>query len=118
MTVPTAIAQTPPRPHLLTIYPMTRMGGTAQLRLNKAALQGQVVVLSRMVAPVFRRLVLHRAVDVALAVAPRHVVDVVHVVAAVALHLVVGVAVLRRNVLLPDRLHKHLTPGPSANYDA
>ena len=47
-----------------------------------------------------------------------HVVDVVHVVAAVALHLVVGAVVLRRNVLLPDRLHKHLTPGPSANYDA
>ena len=90
MTVPTAIAQTPPRPHLLTIYPMTRMGGTAQLRLNKAALQGQVVVLSRMVAPVFRRLVLHRAVDVALVVAPRHVVDVVHKVAALALHLDVG----------------------------
>ena len=90
MTVPTAIAQTPPRPHLLTIYPMTRMGGTAQLRLNKAALQGQVVVLSRMVAPVFRRLVLHRAGDVTLVVAPRHVVDVVHKVAALALHLDVG----------------------------
>ena len=71
-----------------------------------------------MVAPVFRRLVLHRVVDVALAVAPRHVVDVVHAVAAVALHLVVGVVVLRCNVLLPDRLHKQLTPGPSANDDA
>ena len=60
----------------------------------------------------------HRPVNVTLAVAPRHVVYVVHAVAAVALHLVVGVVVLRRNVLLPDRLHKHLTPGPSANYDA
>ena len=57
------------------------------------------------------------SLDVALAVASRHVVDVVNAVAAVALHLVVGVVVLRRNVLLPDRLHKHLTPGPSANYD-
>ena len=56
--------------------------------------------------------------DVALAVAPRHVVDVVHAVAAVALHLEVGVVILRRNVLLPDRLHKHRTTGPSANYDA
>ena len=37
--------------------------------------------------------------DVALAVAPRHVVDVVHAVAAVALHLEVGVVILRRNVL-------------------
>ena len=61
---------------------------------------------------------LHRVVDVALAVAPRHVVDVMHAVAAVALHLVVGVVILRRNVLLPDRLNKHLTPGPSAHYDA
>ena len=71
-----------------------------------------------MVAPVFRRLLLHRAVDAALAVAPRHVVDVVHAVAAVALHLVVGVVGLRRNDLLSGRLHKHLRPGPSANYDA
>ena len=97
---------------------MTRLGETALFRQSKAALQGQVVVLSRTVAPVFRRLVLHRAVDVALAVAPRHVVDVAHAVAAVALYLVVGVVVLRRSVLLPDRLHKHLMPGPSANYDA
>ena len=43
---------------------------------------------------------------------------VVHAVAVVPLHLVVGVVVLRRNVLLPDRLHKHLTQGPSAKYDA
>ena len=77
-----------------------------------------MVVLSWMVAPVFWRLVLHRVVDVALAVAPRHVVDVVHSVATVALHLVVSVVILRRNVLLPDRLKKHLTPGPSAHYDA
>ena len=77
-----------------------------------------MVVLSWMVAPVFWRLVLHRVVDVALAVAPRHVVDVVHAVAAVALHLMVGVVIIRRNVLLPDRLNKHLTPEPSAHYDA
>ena len=97
---------------------MIRLWETALLRLSKAALQGQVEVLSRTVAPVFRRLVLHRAVDVALAVAPRHVVDVVHAVVAVVLHLVVGVLVLRRNVLLRDWLHKHLTPRSSANYDA
>ena len=97
---------------------MTPLGETALLRLTKEALQGQVVILSRMLAPIFRRLVLHRAVDVAHVVAPRHVVDVVHAVFAGALHLVVGVVVLRRSVLLPDRLHKHLTPGPSTNYDA
>ena len=68
-----------------------------------------------MVAPVFWRLVLHRAVTVALSVAPRHVV---HAVAVVALHLVVGVVVLCHNVLLPDRLHKHLAPGASPHYDA
>ena len=97
---------------------MTPLGETALLRLTKEALQGQVVILSRMVAPIFRRLVLHRAVDVAHVVAPRHVVDVVHAVVVVVLHLVVGLVVLRRSVLLPDRLHKHLTPGPSVNYDA
>ena len=74
--------------------------------------------MSWMVAPVFWRLVLNRVADVALAVAPRHVVDVMHSVAAVALHLVVGVVILRRSVLLPDRLNKHLTPGPSVHYDA
>ena len=67
---------------------------------------------------VFRRLLLYRAVDVALTVAPRHLVDAVRAVAAVALHLEVGEVVLRRNVLLPDRFHNHLTPGPSAKYDA
>ena len=110
----TVIAQTPPRLHLSAIYRMTRLGETALLRLTTEALQGQVVVLSRMAAPVFRRLVLHRAVDVA------HVtfVDVVHAVVVVALHLLLGVVVLRRGVQLPDRLHKHLTPGPSASYDA
>ena len=71
-----------------------------------------------MVAPVFRRLVLHRPGDVVLAVAPHQVVDVVHAVATVALHLVVGVVGLRRNVLLTDRFHKCVTPGPSANYGA
>ena len=108
----------PPETLPVAIHHMARLGETALLPLSKAALHCQVVILSRMVAPVFWRLVLHRAVDVALGVAPRHVVDVVHAVAAVVLHLVVGVVVLRRNVLLPDRLHKHLTPGPSANYDA
>ena len=111
----TVMAQIPSRLHLRR---MTRLEETALLRLSTAALQGQVVVPSRMVAPVFQRLVLHRAVDVALAVAPSHVVDVVHPVAAVALHLVVGVVVLRRHILLPDRLVKPLTPAPSANYDA
>ena len=108
----------PPILHLSTIHRMTRLGEAVLFRLSKAALQGQVVVLIWMVAPAFRRLVLHREVEVALAVAPRHVVDVMHAVAAVALHLVVGVVILRRNVLLPDRLNKHLTPGPSAHYDA
>lgn len=79
---------------------MTRLGETALLRLNKTALQGQVVVLKLVVAPVFRCLVLNRAVDVALVVALRHVLDVV---AAVAQHRVVGVVVLRRQVLLLDR---------------
>ena len=74
--------------------------------------------MSWMVAPVFWRLVLNHVADVALAVAPRHVVDVMQSVAAVALHLVVGVVILRRSVLLPDRLNTHLTPGPSVHYDA
>ena len=86
----TVIGQAPPRLHLSTIHRITRHGETALLHLTTEVLQGQVVVLSRMVAPVFRRLVLHRAVDVALVVAPRHVVDVVHKVAALALHLDVG----------------------------
>ena len=106
----------PPRLHLSTTHRMTRLGGTALLRLSKAALQGQVVVWSRMVAPVFRRLVLHREVDVALrwlrftwwkwctrwprSTARRR-----------------GRGGSRRNVLIPDRLHKHLTPRPSANCD-
>ena len=116
--LPTVIAQIPPRPHLSTNHRMARLGEKALLRLSKRARHGQVVVLSQMEAQVFRHLLLHRAVDVALAVAPRHVIDVVHEMAAVALQLVVGVVVLRRNVLLPDGLHKNLSPGPSTNYDA
>ena len=108
----------PPRLHLSIMHQMTRLEETALLRLNKAALLGEVMVLRRMVTPVSRRLGLHRAVDVALAVAPRDVVDLVHAVATVALHVVMGVVVLRRNVLLSAQLHAHLTPGPSANKDA
>ena len=104
----------PPRLHLSIMHQMTRLEETALLRLNKAALLGEVMVLRRMVTPVSRRLGLHSVVDVALAAAPRDVVDVVHAVATVALHVVMGVVVLPRNVLLSAQLHAHLTPGPSA----
>ena len=114
MPLPAVRAQIPPRLHLSIMHRMTRLEETALLRLNKAALLGEVMVLRRMVTPVSRRLGLHRAVDVALAVAPRDVVDLVHAVATVALHVVMGVVVLRRNVLLSAQLHAHLTPGPSA----
>ena len=92
---------------------MTRLEEIDFLRLDKVALRGQVMVLRRMVSPASRRLGLHRAVDVALAMAPRDVVDVVHAVATVAVHVVMIVVVLRRNVLSAQL--SHLTPGPSAN---
>ena len=113
MPLPTVRAQIPPRLHLSIMHRMTRLEETAFLRLHKAALLGQVMVLRRMVSPASRRLGLHRAVDVALAMAPRDVVDVVHAVATVAVHVVMSVVVLRRNVLSAQL--SHLTPGPSAN---
>ena len=115
MPLSTVGAQIPPRLHLSITHRMTRLEEIDFLRLDKVALRGQVMVLRRMVTPVSRRLGLHRAVDVARAVAPRDVVDVVHAVAVVAPHVVMGAVVLRRNVLLSAKLHAHLTPGPSAN---
>ena len=79
------------------------LGETALLHLREGALQVQVVVLSRVVAPVIRGLVRRRTARVAPAEVPRHVVGVVLTVGEVARHLVVGVVVVRRSVLLPDR---------------
>ena len=75
---------------ILEIHPLTvhRI-----LRLGDKALQGQVRVLTRMVA-----------LDVVRAVVLLRVVDVVRVV---VLHLVVDVAALRRSVPLPDQQRMH-----------
>ena len=75
MPLPIVVVQHPMRLHRSIIHRTTRLDETALPRLNKAALQSEVVVLRRMVATVFRNLVLHRALDVAVAVAPRHVGD-------------------------------------------
>ena len=82
---------------------MLRLGETALLHLSEGALQVQVVVPSRVVAPVIRGLVRRRTGRVAPAEVPRHVVGVVLTVGEVARHLVVGVVVLHRSVLQPDR---------------
>lgn len=116
MLVSTTPTQCLPRPHQPTIHRVIRLGETtleetalvlrlgetALLHLREGALQVQVVVLSRVVAPVIRGLVRRRTARVAPAEVPRHVVGVVLTVGEVARHLVVGVVVLHRSVLLPD----------------
>ena len=117
MLVSTTPTQRLPRPHQPTIHRVIRLGvttleetalvlrlgETALLHLREGALQVQVVVLSRVVAPVIRGLVRRRTARVAPAEVPRHVVGVVLTVGKVPRHLVVGVVVLHRSVLLPDR---------------
>ena len=108
MLVSTTPTQRLPRLHQPTIHRVIRLGETtlgetALLHLREGALQVHVVVLSRVVAPVIRGQVLRRTARVAPAEAPHHVVGVVLTVGDVARHLVVGVVVLPRSVLLLDR---------------
>ena len=83
--ISTLLAQSLLEIHLLTVHRI--------LRLGEKALQGQVGVLTRVVAlDVVRVLVLLRVVDV---------------VRVVVLHLVVDVVALRRSVPLPDQQRMH-----------
>ena len=83
--ISTLLAQSLLEIHLLTVHRI--------LRLGEKALQGQVGVLTRMVA-----------LDVVRVVVLLRVVDVVRVV---VLHLVVDVVALRRSVPLPDQQRMH-----------
>ena len=83
--ISTLIAESLLEIHLLTVYLI--------LRLGEKTLQGQVGVLTRMIA-----------LDVVRVVVLLRVVDVVRVV---VLHLVVDVVALRRSVPLPDQQRMH-----------
>ena len=111
--ISTLLAQSLLEIHLLTVHRI--------LCLGEKALQGQVGVLTRTVALDVVRVVALRKGVAAVAVVVLRVVDLRGEVARHAVVVVrrVGVVlvvdeVLRRRVLLPDRLRSNRTPRPSA----